>query len=288
MRHIVRLRRAVSGGLIGVGLLIAMTAAKIPPPPGRALHSNTALRVCADPNNLPFSNQKREGFENRLAEMIARDLNTRTEYVWWPQRRGFVRMTLLAGQCDVIIGVPSAFEMGRTTHPYYRSSYGFLSRRTVTPAIRNFDDPRLRTLHVGVQMIGDDFSNSPPAHALSARGIVRNITGFSVLGDYSQPNPPAGIVDAVAGGSIDVAVVWGPLAGYFAARRQEPLTWTPVDPEIDPPFLPFAFDISMAVRRDDAALWARLDEFIRIRRAAIDRILAEYHVPRTKVAGGLR
>ncbi len=243
-------------------------------------HEPPALRVCADPNNLPFSNDRGEGFENRLATMLAADLGTRVEYTWWAQRRGFVRNTLGSDQCDVLMGVPAGFELAATTRPYYRSTYVFVSRRERGLGLRSLDDERLRHLRIGVQMIGDDFSNSPPAHALSARGVVENVIGYSVLGDYSQPNPPARVVEAVARGDIDVAVVWGPLAGYFAQRQAVQLELSPVTPEMDTPFRPFAFDISMAVRRGDAERRQLLEDFIVRRRAEIDRLLAEYGVPR--------
>ena len=244
-----------------------------------------ALRVCADPNNLPFSNDRSEGFENRLAAMLAEDLGMRLEYTWWAQRRGFVRNTLGAGECDVLMGVPTRFELARTTRPYYRSTYVFVSRRDRNLRISSLDDERLKHLRVGVQMIGDDFTNSPPAHALSARGVVQNVIGYSVLGDYSQPNPPARVVEAVAGGDVDVAVVWGPLAGYFAQRQSAPLDLSAVTPEMDTPFRPFAFDISMAVRRGDGERHRQLEDFIIRRRAEIDRLLADYGIPRTDVRG---
>jgi len=242
-----------------------------------------ALRVCADPNNLPFSNQRGEGFENRLAEMIAGDIGARVEYTWWAQRRGFVRNTLRAGECDVLLGVPTAFELAQTTRPYYRSSYVFVSRRDRRLQVQSLDDDRLRTMRIGVQMIGDDFSNSPPAHALSARGIVRNVVGYSVIGDYRRPNPPERIVQAVADGEVDAALVWGPLAGYFASRERVPLQLTPITPPTDS--LPFAFDISMAVRRGDSERKTMLDDFIVKRRGEIDRLLDDYGVPRLEAGG---
>jgi mxaJ protein len=244
-----------------------------------------ALRVCADPNNLPFSNDRGEGFENRLAEMLAADLGMRVEYTWWAQRRGFVRNTLGAGQCDVLMGVPAGFELAATTRPYYRSTYVFVSRRDRGLDLRSLDDERLRRLRIGVQMIGDDFSNSPPAHALSARGVVENVIGYSVLGDYSQPNPPARVVEAVARGDVDVAVVWGPLAGYFAPRQPAPLDLLPVTPQMDTTSRPFAFDISMAVRRGDDERRRLLEDFIVRRRTDIDRVLAQFGVPRVDVRG---
>jgi mxaJ protein len=247
------------------------------------------LRVCADPNNLPFSNDRREGFENRLAALVARELGARLEYTWHAQRRGFFRNTLRAGLCDLVPGVPTSLELVLATRPYYRSTYVFLHRRDARFRVRSLDDSVLRRVRVGVQFIGDDYANTPPAHALAARGIVRNVVGFSVYGDYREPNPPARIVDAVADGAVDIAVVWGPLAGYFARRSRVPLTLTPVTPQIDVPFLPFVYDISMGVRRDDPGLKAEVEEVLRRRRAEVDAILAEYGVPRAdRVRGGAR
>jgi mxaJ protein len=240
--------------------------------------------VCADPNNLPFSNAAREGFENHIAELVGRDLHKRVEYVWWAQRRGFVRNTLNARACDLVVGTASGMEMLATTRPYYRSTYVFVTRRDRRLDVRSFDDPRLRTLHVGVQLIGDDFANTPPAHALANRGITKNVVGYTVYGDYRRPNPSARIIDAVIHRDVDIAVVWGPLAGYFAKRSPVPLDLVPVNPRVDLPYLPFVFDIAMGVRRGDTAFRASLDDIIVRRRASIDSILAVYAVPRVDVA----
>jgi mxaJ protein len=244
--------------------------------------ANPPLRVCADPNNLPFSNRAGEGFENRIAELLAADRHARLEYTWWPQRRGFVRNTLAAGACDVVIGVPRDYEPAVTTRPYYRSSYVFVTQRERGLALQSFDDPRLRELRIGVQMIGDDFNNTPPAHALSRRGITRNVVGFPVYGDYSHPSPLAAIIGAVERGEVDAAVVWGPAAGYFARRSRTGLALMPVSPQSDSPALPFAFDISMAVRRGDAPRRAELDDFLARRRADVDAILDSYGIPRVE------
>src|SRR5215203_3700431 len=144
------------------------------------------LRVCADPNNLPYSNERQEGFENRIAELVAREMKAELRYVWWAQRRGYIRSTLRAGLCDLFIGMPTGLDMVLVTRPYYRSTYAFVTRRD-GPRITSFDDPRLKRLRVGVQIIGDDFANAPPAEALAHRGIVRNVRGYSVIGDYRDP-----------------------------------------------------------------------------------------------------
>jgi mxaJ protein len=237
------------------------------------------LRVCADPNNLPFSNERGEGFENKLAELIAKDLGAELTYVWQAQRRGFIRETLKAGRCDLVPGTMAGMEMLRTTIPYYRSSYVFVTR-TSEPRIPSLDAPALRSLRVGVQLVGDDGMNTPPAHALARRGIIGNVRGFMVQGDYAQPNPPARIVEAVAAAEIDVAIVWGPLAGYFAPRQTVGLSVTPVIPVVDGPRLPMAFDIAIGVRREDRAFRNELNEVIRSHRAEIDALLAAYGVPR--------
>ncbi|HEV7595309.1 MAG TPA: substrate-binding domain-containing protein [Gemmatimonadaceae bacterium] len=251
----------------------------------RAATATTELKVCADPNNLPFSNERQQGFENKIAELVARDLSAKVRYSWWAQRRGFVRNTLNSHECDLLIGVPSSFERTSTTIPYYRSTYVFVTKRDRRLRIASFDDPVLRKLRIGVQMIGDDFTNTPPAHALSKRNIIQNVRGYSVYGDYRQPNPPARIIDALVKGDIDVAIAWGPLAGYFAKRAPVPLEIAPVAPQIDLPFLPFVFDISMGVRRGDNALRDQLNTIIIRRRGDIDRILDQYGVPRVNSVG---
>ncbi|WP_414474033.1 substrate-binding domain-containing protein [Microvirga sp. M2] len=237
------------------------------------------LRVCADPNNLPFSNDKGEGFENRIVDLIARDLNATLAYTWRAQRRGFLREGLRAETCDLVPGLPSNIEGVRTTFPYYRSSYVFVTRMNEA-APQSFNDAVLRTVKVGVQLVGDDGWNTPPAHALSRRGIVENVRGFSLYGDYREPNPPARIIEAVADGTIDVAIAWGPLGGYFATRESAPLKVTPVRPLFDGPQLPMAWDISMAVRKEDDALRQEIEGALTRLKPQIDAILAEYGVPR--------
>jgi quinoprotein dehydrogenase-associated probable ABC transporter substrate-binding protein len=268
----------------------AQTSTPMPPPTGPQMPealtaARPVLRVCADPNNLPFSNRRGEGFENKLAELLARDLNAQVEYTWWAQRRGFFRSTLKAGLCDIVMGVPASFEMTLTTSPYYRSTYVFVSRKDRNLALQSFDDPRLHQLKIGVQMIGDDFANTPPAHALTNRHIITNVEGFMIYGDYREENPPARIIDAVAQGRIDTAVVWGPLAGYFARRARVPLAVVPVTPQIDQPFLPFVYDISLGVRRGEQAFKDRLDEILERRRPEIEHLLDEYGIPRMKAEG---
>jgi quinoprotein dehydrogenase-associated probable ABC transporter substrate-binding protein len=255
-------------------LAIAGSTAAYPLPPARR-----ALRVCADPNNLPFSNAKQEGFENALARLFARELGDSLEYYWWPQRRAWVRHTMGEGKCDVAIGVPASFDPLTTTQPYYRSTYVFVSRADRRYDLHSLDDPRLRTLRIGLHFIGTDYSNPPPAHALGARGIVRNVVGYSIYGNFRDANPPARLIEAVARGDVDVAIVWGPLAGYFAAREPVKLVVTPVEPALDPRTgIRFDFPIAVGVRKGDAVLRDAIQRVLDRRRSAVDSILLRYGV----------
>jgi mxaJ protein len=249
-----------------------------PPRQRKIAVSTTAFRVCADPNNLPFTNQKGEGFENKIAALIGRKIGLPVEYTWFAQRRGFFRNTLREGRCDAVIGAPEKFERADSTEPYYYSSYVFVSRRDRNLDITSFDDPRLKTLKIGVQMIGDDALNTPPAHLLADRGIVDNVEGYSVYGEYTEPNPPSKVIDAVVNKDVDIAVVWGPLAGYFASKQDVPLDIRVVDPKADEK-LPVAFGISIAVRYGEDEFKEKLNNILNNDRGEIERILSEYHIP---------
>jgi mxaJ protein len=274
--------------LVAVALLIplpsglgAIAGASSPSPAATAGSAPAALRVCADPDNLPFSDARGHGLENRLAELLARDLDRTLTYTWWAQRRGFLRETLRAGRCDVILGVPARLEAVWTTRPYYRSSYVFVERRDRQPAIRSLDDRRLALLRIAVPLVSDDGANAPPAHALARRGLGANLVRFSVLGSGEGPSPGARLIDAVARRQVDIGAAWGPVAGYFAARQAVPLRLTPVSPAMDGP-LTQTFDIAMATRRGDADTHAALEAFIDRRRAEIDAVLGAFHVIRVE------
>jgi quinoprotein dehydrogenase-associated probable ABC transporter substrate-binding protein len=244
-------------------------------PPAEAL---APLRVCADPNNLPFSSEHGDGFENKIAALVARELRRPLEYFWLPQRRGFVRNSLNANRCDVVMGVPAQYALLQTTKPYYRSSYAFVSRRDRHLRIDSLDAPSLQSLTIGIQVSGDDYNNPPAAQELAARHLVQNLRGFTVYGDYSQPDPQRAIIDAVADGRVDVAIVWGPLAGYYARREPTAIDVRPVAGMNNGPSR-FAFEIAMGVRRDDTALRAALDTVISERGDAMRAILRAYGVP---------
>jgi mxaJ protein len=241
--------------------------------------AKSALTVCADPNNLPFSNRAGEGFENKLVALLAKDMGRDVSYVWWAQRRGYVRNTLNEEKCDVWPGVAAGVDRLATTRPYYRSTYVFVTRARDGLAGLTFDDDRLRSLTISVQMIGDNAMNTPPAHSLARRGLTQNVRGYMLYGDYTKPNPPADIVRAVEQGDVDVAVVWGPLAGYFASRSPIPLRIEPVSPALDTAQYPMTFQIAMGVRRDNVALRDQLDSLIGRDATQIAALLTHYHVP---------
>jgi quinoprotein dehydrogenase-associated probable ABC transporter substrate-binding protein len=244
------------------------------------------FRVCADPENMPHSNRQEQGFENRIADLIAKDFGAAPTYVWWGQRQGFIRNTMNAtleeGRCDVVIGVPREYDLVLTTRPYYRSTYVFVYPKGKGLAVRSLDDPVLKTLRIGVHLLGDDYTNPPPVHELSKRGVVGNVVGFSTF--YSAKNPPSAIVDAVASGRIDIAIVWGPVAGYFAQRQSAPLELVRIPS--GPGDLPFAFDISMGVKLGNVALKRRLEEVLDRRQAEITKILRAHGVPLIERTGG--
>ncbi len=247
--------------------------------PGAPRRQSDELRVCVDPYDMPLSNDREEGFENKIAHVVASDLNARVVNFWWPQRRGFLRSSILAGLCDVMIQAPVGLDPVATTKPYYRSTYYFVYRSDRGLAIRSLDDTLLKHLRIGVNLIGYDYTNTPPAHALGPRGII-GLVGF---GSFFNPDPradhPEDIIQAVAKDSIDVAIVWGPKAGYWAKRASVPLTLVAL-PDSDPVSgMPFARDMAMAVRHRDKELKARLDSVIDRRHSEIVKILQDYNVP---------
>jgi quinoprotein dehydrogenase-associated probable ABC transporter substrate-binding protein len=237
------------------------------------------LRVCADPDNLPYSQRDESGFENRIARLVADDLGMELSYFWQEQGRGFVRKTMGAGECDLFIGVPAGFEKVLTTRPYYRSTYVAVTRSDA-PAFSGFAPDALRGRRYGVQLIGNDMAASPPGHALARGGAIENVTGFLVYGDGPAARRMA---DALASGAIDVALAWGPQAAWFAHGARVPMSVVKVEPPANLP-LPFEYSIAMGVRKGDAALRDRLDALLVRRKKDIDAILDSYFVPRVALA----
>jgi mxaJ protein len=247
---------------------------------GFSLGAHAALVVCADPNNLPFSNRHEAGFENQLAQLLARELHTNVRYVWWAQRRGFARNTLTQSRCDIWPGVASGIQSMATSIPYYRSMYVFVSLESEHLGHLSLDDPRLRKLLIGVQLVGDDGMNTPPASALAARGVTANVRGFTLYGDYRRPDPPSAILDALKKRSVNVALVWAPLAGFYARHSHEPLRLEPVTPD-DDRSSPMSFAISVGVRRNEPELLTQINRALQVDAPAIQRLLQAYGVPIT-------
>ncbi len=238
------------------------------------------LRICADPGNLPYSNKQQQGFENRIASLIAEDLGKRVSYFWFPQQEMFFRQTLDKGVCDIVMSVPAQFPDADTTRPYYTSSYVFLSRTADHLRIKSFDDPRLRSLRIGVHVLDSGNDNLPPIFALSSRGIVRNVVAFSIFGNsLTQSEPASNLVRAVADKKVDVAIVWGPIAGYFSRKSRVPLQLQPIETDPAHPALQFTFPISIGVRKGEKTLKGQLDAELIRRRAEIGRLLQSYGIP---------
>jgi len=230
--------------------------------------------VCADPDNLPYSSEDGRGFENRIAEIVAAKLGADLSYYWLPDRRGFLRKTLNANLCDVVIGLPVDAERALTTPAYYRGTYVFVYRKDRLARLSSLDDPRLATLRIGVPLVGNDAAATPPAQALAARGVVANVVGFPM---FAAEPIGARIVDAVRSGAIDVGVLWGPQAGYFARRGDPSLAVTPIAAR---PGATTTFAIAMGVRRQDQELQRELARAISEARSQIDAVLESYAVVR--------
>ena len=235
------------------------------------------LRVCSDPDNLPFSSEDGRGFENRIAEIVAAHLGADLTYYWLPDRRGFLRKTLNAHACDLVIGLPAESERALTTPAYYRGTYVFVYRSDRIAALTSLDDPRLSRLRIGVALIGNDLAATPPALALAQRGLVRNVTGFPMFGDGSIAQR---MTRAVRDNGIDVAVLWGPQAGYFARNGTPALAVTPIAAKEG---VTSTFDIAMGVRRDDTELHARIVEALPALKPRIDAVLDSYAVVRQPI-----
>jgi mxaJ protein len=232
------------------------------------------LRVCGDPNNLPFSNQKLEGIENKIADVIAKDLGRKLVYTWWPHQRGLVKRVLNTGRCDVMLGIPKGYDPVLWTRPYYRTGYVLAYRKDSGLKLRSLDDPALRKLKIGVQV------NTPPHDALGQRGIADNVVGYQLMFDsnFHAEDYPGKLVEDLIGGSIDVALVWGPIAGYFVKKKAAPLEVVVLEdrPESGNRF---AFDISMGVKKGNQELKDKLEASLARSHDEIEHILKDFGVP---------
>lgn len=268
------LRIAAAIGLAASGLPAADISAQ-------ALRPNIGkpgvLRVCADPDNMPLSNQKGEGFEQKIAQLIAKEWNSKIEYAWWPIRRGFFSRALNGRYCDVAIEAPSGLDMAGVTKPYFRSGYVFVTRKDSGLDLKSLADPRLKKLKIGVNLLNSDAENTPPAMALSRYGVVGNLIGFTTF--YGDSARPEDIINAVANKDIDLAIVWGPIAGYFAKSTAVPLIVQALPERDSLSDYAFQYNIGMGVRRRDRKLRDSLEAVIDRKRPEIQGILKQYGVP---------
>ena len=259
---------------------LAVALVLVGAPTGRALADHAAaadakqLRVCGDPNNLPFSNEKLEGVENKIATVIAKELGESVAYFWWPHQRGLVKRVLNARHCDVMLGIPKGYDLVLWTKPYYRTGYVMVYRKDRKLKPRSLDDPALKTLKIGVEF------NTPPHEALARRGIADNVVGYQLMFDsnFHPEENPGKVVEDVLAGSVDVAMVWGPIAGYFVKKKHAPLEVVPIDDPSDPGAR-FAFDISMGVRKGDKELKEQLEAALARRHDDIVHVLEDFGVP---------
>ncbi len=235
------------------------------------------LRVCADPDNMPSSNDKSEGFENKLASMIAKEWNSKLQYVWYPTRRGYFRI-LNGRYCDVAMEAPAGLDIAGATKPYFRSAYVFVARKgSGLENVRSLADPRLKKLKIGVNVYTSDAENSPPAMALSQYGVVGNLTGYSTF--YDDQNRPESIINAVAKKDVDIAIAWGPVAGYYAKKSAVPLVLTPLPERDSLSNTPFRYSIGLAVRRSDKEFRDSLQTLLDRKAPEIEALLKEYGIP---------
>jgi quinoprotein dehydrogenase-associated probable ABC transporter substrate-binding protein len=247
--------------------------------PNHEGRSSSYLTVCGDPNNLPFSNDRMEGFENRIAEIIAKELNRPLHYRWWPQSVGFVRNTLRMRLCDLIMGITSVNEMVQNTNPYYRSVYSLVQRSNGIPRIQSLSDPALKSLRIGV------VAGTPPATLIARYGLMDQTRPYLRTVDTRHYTPAAQAVRDVGAGEIDIAVIWGPIAGYFGARQDPPLLVTPLPPKIDG--VELAFNVSMGLRHRERQWKHQINALIARLEPEFQRVLIEYRIPLLDADGGL-
>ncbi len=254
----------------------AQAAADVPAP-------RTQLSVCADPTNLPYSDREHPGFENKIAELLAADLHADLTYTWQRSYRAFLKRTLMANRCDVVMGVPTTLPGLAVTRPYYASTYVAVTRADDSRHVESFDDEWLKDAKIGVQLIGADDSATPPQSALAARNIGAHITGYAMRTSGPEINPQGRIIDAVADGSVDVAFVWGPIAGYFAKSHGDALKLDRITEDPKHAVITFVYPMSIGVRRDSTALRDRLQAALDRHKPEIAVILANYGIPAVPV-----
>lgn len=230
------------------------------------------LRVCADPRNMPFSNEKGEGFENKLAELFADKLHKKLDYIYYPQATGFVRNTLGAHRCDVIMGFPQGNDLVQGTNPYYRTAYALIARQgSGLDDVTLLEDARLKGKHIGV------VAGTPPATNMAAAGLMANAKPYPLMIDTRVDSSAEAMIDDLTSGKIDAGILWGPMAGFYARKASQPLHVTPLVKETTGPHL--VYRIGMGVRPADQNWKRELNQLIQENQPAINRILLDFGVP---------
>lgn len=230
------------------------------------------LRVCADPRNLPFSNEKGEGFENKLAELLAGKLQKKLDYMYFPQATGFVKMTLGAHRCDVIMGFPQGDDLVQGTNPYYRTSYALVAKQgSGLDDVVTLEDERLKGKHIGI------VAGTPPATNMAANGLMMNAKPYPLMIDTRVDSSAEAMIGDLEKGVIDAGILWGPIAGFYAGKATPPLHVTPLVKETTGPRL--VFRIGMGVRPADQNWKRLLNRLIQENQPAINKILLDYGVP---------
>lgn len=239
-------------------------------PAAGAAPVRTALRVCGDPNNLPFSDKAGAGFENKIAELIGHDLALPVQYFWFPQVIGFVRRGLNGGNCDLVIGTVVGDDLMETSRPYYRTGYVLVFRRD-RPVPADLGDPALQALHIGV------ISGTPPSNLLVRHGLMANAHPYPLAVDTRYEAPAHRLLLDVVHGVTDAGMVWGPFAGYYIKHDHLPLAMVRLRDE--PGMPPLTYRIAMGVRRGDTEWRRRIDDLLQRDRQEIGGILRDYGVP---------
>jgi quinoprotein dehydrogenase-associated probable ABC transporter substrate-binding protein len=257
--------------VLGLVLVVGCASSGLAQSPTGDLVSRSDLRVCADPNNLPFSNEAGEGFENKIAETLAQELSLPVKFTWFPQIIGFVRNTLQSGRCDLVIGTVAGDETMQTTTPYYYTSYVVVFRADKGLSFADFNDPRLKSLHIGV------VAGTPPANLLVRYDLMANVRPYALTVDTRHESPTHQVVADVVDGAIDAAMLWGPIAGYYIHRDNLPLTMVRLKTEPDMPRM--EYHIAMGMRANDVAWRRRINDAIHKRQPEITGILRDYGVP---------
>ena len=262
---------AIAAALAGCGMARAQTTTD-GPDLSIELVDPKVLRVCADPRNLPFSNDKGEGFENKLGELFAEKLQKKLDYMFFPQATGFVRMTLGAHRCDVIMGFPQGDDMAQGTNPYYRTAYAMVAKQgSGLDEVATLGDARLKGKHIGI------VAGTPPATNMAANGLMADAKSYPLMIDTRFDSSAAAMIDDLAAGKIDAAVLWGPMAGFYAKKANPPLHVTPLVKETTGPRL--VYRIGMGVRGADQNWKRLLNRLIQENQPAINKILLDYGVP---------